>query len=96
MKSRGVELTRQYAALASSERATLREGLLNMREQRVRVVRANPRAIQKDADNSFKILKNEVCFTLHDAWTAYSPLPLKDDRALPPHIHAGLLLHCPR
>jgi hypothetical protein len=56
----GQSLKRQYRKLSEDEKKNLRRDIEAVRERRVRVNRANPKAVQHDVNAAFSGMENEV------------------------------------
>lgn len=61
IKAHHAELSSKYYHLTSTEKEDLRKSVVNLRQSRVKVVRANPKVLQKDINATFNIMQNEVC-----------------------------------
>lgn len=44
-----------------TEKEDLRKSVVNLRQSRIKVIRANPKVLQKDINATFNIMQNEVC-----------------------------------
>jgi len=62
-------LKKKYKALTSAEKTNLLESLADMQKVRVCTIRANPKAVQKDVNETFTAMGEEV----HEL--AYTPAP---------------------
>lgn len=61
IKAHHAELSSKYYRLMSTEKEDLRKSVVNLRQSRVKVVRANLKVLQKDINATFNIMQNEVC-----------------------------------
>jgi hypothetical protein len=57
----GPSLKRQYRKLSDAEKKNLTKDIETVREQRVKVCRSNPKAVQKDVNAAFSNMEHEVC-----------------------------------
>lgn len=55
------ELSSKYYRLTKTEKEDLRKSVVNLRQSRIKVIRANPKVLQKDINATFNIMQNEVC-----------------------------------
>ncbi|KAG2108833.1 hypothetical protein BD769DRAFT_1365791, partial [Suillus cothurnatus] len=62
IKAHQAELSSEYYRLTIGQKEALRRSVMNLRQSRVKIVRANPKALQKDVNATFNIMQNE--------WTA--------------------------
>jgi hypothetical protein len=60
IKAHQAELSSEYYRLTIGQKEALRRSVMNLRQSRVKIVRANPKALQKDVNATFNIMQNEV------------------------------------
>lgn len=60
---KGSSLKREYQKLSETEKKKLTKEIETVREQRIKISRANPKAVQHDVNAAFSNMENEVsCF----------------------------------
>lgn len=60
IKAHSSKLTSAYLRLTLVDKNRLRENINTYRQSRVKVTRANPKALQKDVNATFKTMQTEV------------------------------------
>jgi hypothetical protein len=56
----GEELTKEWSAMAEEEKAEYRMEIEHLREEKHKIVRANPRATMTDVNNTFRAMESDV------------------------------------
>lgn len=57
---KSASLKRQYGKLSETEKKNLTKDIEALRERRVKIYRANPKAVQHDVNTAFSNMENEV------------------------------------
>ena len=57
---KGSSLKRQYLKLSETEKKNLTRDIEALREQRVKICRSNPKAVQQDVNAAFSTMEHEV------------------------------------
>ncbi|KAG2100425.1 uncharacterized protein F5147DRAFT_560080, partial [Suillus discolor] len=63
IKAHQADLSSEYYHLTIGQKEDFRKSVMNLRQSRVKIVRANPKALQKDINATFNIMQNEVTRT---------------------------------
>jgi hypothetical protein len=63
MAKKGASLRHQYRKLSMDEKKSLAKDLELTREERRKIYRTNPKAVQKDVDAAFNSMEQEVSIT---------------------------------
>jgi hypothetical protein len=63
MAKKGASLSHQYQKLSTDEKKSLAKDLELTREERRKICRTNPKAVQKDVDAAFNSMEQEVSIT---------------------------------
>ncbi|KAG2029234.1 hypothetical protein BDR03DRAFT_840557, partial [Suillus americanus] len=62
------DLTAEYVRLSASQKEKLRHHVLNLRENRIKIVRSNPKALQKQVNAMFESMEQERFALKFESW----------------------------